>query len=313
MRWAAYWRIMRVDHWIKNAFVLPGTVVALSVAPRRSLTDFLPVLLGGLLAVGLVSSANYVLNEVLDARFDREHPLKRQRPMASGALGTAAALVLWGLLLVLGIGLGLLVTRALGLTLLGLAIAGTLYNLPPVRAKDIPYVDVLSEAVNNPLRMVAGWYLVDPPGAGIPVSLLLSYWMIGCYFMAIKRFAELRDPPARLVLVRYRPVFAFYTEPRLLASIVFYASAAMLFLGAFSMRYRLELILSFPLIATVMALYLLLAFKPDSAVQAPEKLYREPRLVVAVALCAVTMLVLLVVDLPPLHDIFVPTLPVSGR
>ena len=53
---------------------------------------------------------------------------------------------------------------------------------------------------------------------------------------------------------------------------MFYASAAMLFLGAFVMRYRLELILAFPLVALVMAIYLGLAFKPDSAVQPGEAL-----------------------------------------
>ena len=51
----------------------------------------------------------------------------------------------------------------------------------------------------------------------------------------------------------YRKSFAYYTPERLLVSIMFYASAAMLFLGAFVMRYRLELILAFPLVALVMA------------------------------------------------------------
>ena len=52
----------------------------------------------------------------------------------------------------------------------------------------------------------------------------------------------------------------------------------MLFLGAFIMRYRIELILGFPFIALTMAVYLKLAFKRESAVQNPEKLYREPLL-----------------------------------
>ena len=95
---------------------------------------------------------------------------------------------------------------------------------------------------------------------------------------------------------------------------MFYASAAMLFLGAFVMRYRLELILSFPLVALVMAIYLRLAFKPDSAVINPEKLYREPLLMAAVVVCAVLMLVLLFVDIPALDTVFRPTgLRVRGR
>ena len=104
-------------------------------------------------------------------------------------------------------------------------------------------------------------------------------------------------------------MFAVYNEPRLLVSIVFYASTAMLFLGAFLMRYRIELILAFPLVAWSMAAYLALAFEPDSAAQAPERLYREPRLVIPLVLCAVFMTALLFVDVPVLYEIFRPTLP----
>jgi hypothetical protein len=131
--------------------------------------------------------------------------------------------------------------------------------------------------------------------------------MVGCYFMAIKRFAEYREIGDPLAAATYRKSFAYYSSERLLVSIVFYASTAMLFLGAFIMRYRLELILSFPLIAVVMAMYLSLAFKPDSAVINPEKLYREPRLMVAVVACCVSMLVLLFVDISALDTIFRPT------
>ena len=125
---------------------------------------------------------------------------------------------------------------------------GCAYNIKPVRMKDLPYFDVLSESVNNPLRMLAGWYMT-----GIlvfaPTSLLVSYWMVGCYFMAIKRYSEFRDIGDPVRATAYRKSFGYYTLDRLLVSIVFYASAAMLFLGAFIMRYRLELILSFPLVA----------------------------------------------------------------
>ena len=313
MSLVAHWRIMRVDHWIKNIFVVPGIVIALTVAPERLTAGLIPVLLIGFLSIGLVTSGNYVLNEVLDAPTDREHPRKRLRPIAAGEIAAGPALIQWMVLLLAGMGLGVLVSRAFALTMLGLALAGILYNLPPVRTKDIPYIDVLSEAINNPLRMVAGWFLVGPAVRLIPVSLLLSYWMIGCYFMALKRYSELRYAPDREGLHRYRPVFRRYSEPGLLAVIVCYASAAMLFLGAFIMRYRLELVLAFPLLAIVMGLYMLLAFAPDSPVQEPERLWREPRLVAAVAVCALAMIVLLFVDLPVLHEVFRPTLPVSGR
>jgi hypothetical protein len=77
-----------------------------------------------------------------------------------------------------------------------------------------PYLDVLSEAVNNPLRMLAGWFIVGT-AAIPPASLLMSYWMVGCYFMAIKRYAELRSIVDLVQAVAYRKSFAFYTEERL--------------------------------------------------------------------------------------------------
>ena len=78
----------------------------------------------------------------------------------------------------------------------------------------------------------------------------------------------------------------------------------MLFFGAFIVRYRLELILAFPLVAAFMAMYLHLAFRPDSPVENPEKLYQERGLMVALVACVAVMTVVLLVDLPFLDDVF---------
>jgi hypothetical protein len=129
--------------------------------------------------------------------------------------------------------------------------------------------------------------------------------MIGCYFMAIKRFAEHRDLAEQHdAHVRYRRSFAYYDEKRLLVSIMFYGSSAMLFFGAFCVRYRVELILAFPLIALIMAIYLQLAFQANSPVEHPEQLYRERGLMAAVIVCSIVMVVLLFVDIPALVDLF---------
>jgi len=302
-----YLQIARIDHWVKNVFVLPGVVVALSV-DRSRLASWSWLSFGlGMLAICLIASSNYVLNEILDAPSDLTHPTKRNRPVPAGRVKVSWACVEWLGLMVAGLALGLYISKPFALTLVALWIMGCIYNVPPVRSKDLPYMDVLSEAVNNPLRMLAGWYLT---GCILipPASLLLSYWMVGCYFMAIKRFAEFRDL-GHQQSASYRKSFAFYNEQRLLVAIMFYGSIAMLFFGAFIMRYRVELILAFPLVALVMAQYLSLAFKPDSAVQRPEGLYREPALMAAVIVCAVVMVLLLFINLPILQRIFSPTIP----
>jgi decaprenyl-phosphate phosphoribosyltransferase len=300
-------RMCRVDHWAKNVFVLPGIVLAISADQGPGLGQLVLQCVVGLLAVSLVASSNYVINEIKDAPFDLYHPVKRHRPVPSGEVSVPLAYVQWIGLGIVGLALGAAVTWPLAATLLGLWVMGCLYNLPPIRTKDRPYLDVLSEAINNPLRLLAGWYMVTAASVP-PLSALVSYWMIGCYFMAIKRYAEyrdLRDGAGREV--QYRKSFAYYTEERLLASIIFYASAATLFFGAFAVRYRIELVLAFPFLAFLMAVYLHLAFRPDSPTEHPEKLYRERPLMISVTLCAALMTVLLFVDLPFMHDLFSPT------
>lgn len=303
-------RIARADHWVKNVFVLPGIVVALSLERDKWSTLNPFTLLTGFAAICLIASSNYVLNEVLDAPFDLMHPVKRMRPVPSGQVNIPLAYLEWIALMIAGLYLSWRVSLALTLTMLALWVMGCIYNIPPVRSKDVPYVDVLSEAVNNPLRMLAGWYMTGI-AAVPPTSLLISYWMVGCYFMAIKRYAEYRDIGDASRSAAYRKSFRYYTEKRLLVSIMFYAAHAMLFFGAFIVRYRLELILSFPFVALVMAQYLALAFKHDSPVQRPEGLYREPGLMFSVACCTAVMVLLLFVNVPILHDVFVPTVPVQ--
>lgn len=300
-----YLQIARFDHWIKNVFVLPGALVALTVSPHVNWALTVKNLILGMLAVGFVASSNYAINEVMDAPYDRHHPTKCQRPVPSGRVSRPIAYVEWLALMLLGLWLSHFVSKPLLLTLLALWIMGLIYNIPPIRSKDLPYVDVLSESINNPLRMLAGWYIIRPVSAP-PLSLLVSYWMIGCFFMATKRYAEYREIANPTRSSAYRRSFQFYNEQRLLVSIMFYASFAMLMLGAFIIRYRLECILAFPLVALLMAVYLSLAFKPDSAVQRPEGLYREPALLLSATAAAVVLAVFLFVDVPFLYRWFAP-------
>jgi len=78
----------------------------------------------------------------------------------------------------------------------------------------------------------------------------------------------------------------------------------MLFFGAFMMRYRMEMVFAFPMIALLMAVYFNLAFSPDSPVQNPEKLYREPRLMALLAACSIVLVVTSFVNLPWLAQLF---------
>ena len=308
-RLRAHVAIARLDHSIKNVFVLPGVIVPWSIYPGLINARAMVTLVWAFVAITLVACSNYVINEVLDAPFDRLHPIKRNRPAARGLVSIPAAYVQWIVMMLVGVAIGWTISRPFAATLLALWLMGCAYNIKPLRTKDVPYLDVLTESVNNPLRMLLGWYAV---AAWLvpPLSLLMCYWMIGCYFMALKRFSELREIGDGGVAGSYRASFKRYTQESLLVSVVFYASTAMLFFGAFVIRYRIELLLGFPLVALVMAIYFHLAFQRNSAVQNPEKLYKEPRLMLWFGATVVLMVLLLFARLPWLEGAFMPTLPV---
>jgi 4-hydroxybenzoate polyprenyltransferase len=299
----AYVQIARADHWFKNAFMILGVVLAVFYEPRVAAWASIWPLTLALVSTCLVASSNYVLNELLDGPNDRLHPEKRDRPVPSGRVHPSVAYAEWLLLAVLGLGLALSLNVYFFGSALWLWVMGVLYNVPPIRTKEWPYVDVLSESVNNPIRLMLGWFalIVDQVP---PISLVISYWMIGAFFMAMKRYAEYRHINNPAVAAAYRRSFAYYTEERLLISLVFYATACALFAGIFIVRYHIELILFTPLAAGLFAYYMKIGLQRNSPVQNPEKLYRERGFLAYLVVCLGVFLLLMFTSIPSMYDLF---------
>jgi decaprenyl-phosphate phosphoribosyltransferase len=298
-----YAAIARPDHWCKNIFMALGVALAFFCHPETVGLEALWPILWAVATTCLVASSNYVLNELLDAATDRNHPVKRFRPIPSGQVKVAIAYAQWLALGFIGLAMASALNRPFFYSALFLLVMGLVYNVPPIRSKELPYLDVLSESVNNPIRLLLGWFAVTP-GEFPPVSLLIAYWMIGAFFMAAKRFSEYRSLAGRAEPGAYRTSFRHYTEQKLLLSMFFYVTCFGLFLGVFIIRYHLELILIVPLLAGFVTYYLNIAFKRDSAAQSPEKLYREKALVFYLVLCVLAFLGLMFTEIPVLYDWF---------
>jgi len=280
-----------------------GTLLALFYQPELFVLRNAAVFLLAVAATCLIASSNYVLNEILDGPTDRLHPDKRHRPVPSGQVRLPVAYAEWILLGIAGFGLSLTINPYFAASALTLWILGVLYNVPPIRTKEWAYVDVLSESANNAVRLLLGWFALVTTAIP-PLSLTLSYWMLGAFFMATKRFAEYRyinDPAAA---AGYRRSFRFYTEERLLVSILFYATACALFAGIFIVRYHLELILFVPFAAGVFAYYLNIGLLPDSPTQNPEKLYRQRGFFAYMVVTAVVFVLLMFTSIPTLYTWF---------
>ncbi|HCJ10860.1 MAG TPA: decaprenyl-phosphate phosphoribosyltransferase [Clostridiales bacterium] len=164
---AALVRLTRPRQWLKNglvgaAAVFSGTITDPVVVIRLSL--------GGA-ALCALSGAVYALNDLHDRATDRVHPLKRDRPLASGAVsagaawGLAAGLVATGLTVMAFVSTGAFVTSMLYLAL------NALYTL---WAKEQVILDVLTVSAGFLLRVITGGFL-----AGVH----LSPWLLACTFL----------------------------------------------------------------------------------------------------------------------------------
>lgn len=299
-----YIKIARFDHWIKQLFILPGVWLAWMMV-GGGLERLVSTVITGLLATSFAASANYVINEWLDAEFDKYHPVKKYRPAVTEGLDARIIYCEYFCLLAASLIVANFINRPTLITVIILLIMGILYNVNPVRTKDIPYIDVLTESVNNALRFAIGWFCVTESFYP-PLSFIMGYWMGGAFLMAAKRFAEYRMIGNPVQAKLYRKSFGGYSELRLLLSAIFYGFLSVFFCGVFLIKYRIELLLIIPFICGLFCYYLSICYKPDSAAQKPEKLFREKWLMLYVIIIGVLFIVLYNINIPGL-DMFLRT------
>ncbi len=284
-----YVRVMRPDHWLKNVFIFFGHVVAIALAGLVVDTALMGKILLSLVPACLVASANYIINEILDAPYDRVHPTKKLRAVAAG---TVSIPVLWGLMVVLTVvafAMALAWFNAGYVLALGLLLAsGFVYNVPPVRLKDRAFLDVISESFNNPIRLWLGWFaLLEPPaGAGplrillsVPLSIIMAWWFFGALLMAGKRYAEFRFIGNAETSGRYRRSFRVYTERSLIISMITYANFFCFCMGVAITVYRPNLLFAFPMVVLAIIVYFHHAMTTEGAKLEPEQLMRNPALI----------------------------------
>lgn len=276
-----YLKIGRPDHWLKNVFILFGHMVAVTLVLNFQVGwEHVRLAVLSLIPACLIASANYILNEILDAPFDAMHPTKRHRGIPAGKVK------IWKLWWMKA---GLIVSAfafawlcdfnwAYHTALALLLLSGVVYNVPPLRLKDRAFMDVIAESFNNPIRLWLGYYALVSPKHVPPLSIVLAWWFFGALLMTGKRYSEFRFIGDAELSGKYRRSFQVYTEKSLILAMITYANLFCFCTGvAMAVYPRLnDLVLVFPLIVLAVIAYFQHAMKEETARLEPEQLLQNP-------------------------------------
>lgn len=174
-------KLARPVHWIKNLGIFAAIVFSGMLFQRSAQL----AVLEAFIAFNLAASATYVLNDILDAERDRKHPIKKNRPLASGKISKPLALVYFVILLVSALIIAEAVTHIFFLLLVGYLLMQTAYSL---YLKHLHVIDILIIAAGFVIRVYAGAFVID---AHLSVWFLLCVISVALFLAAGKRRAEL--------------------------------------------------------------------------------------------------------------------------
>ena len=214
-RVAALFESLRPAQWTKNGFVFAALIFS------RSLTDWPRVALvtAAALLFCLTASALYLVNDVLDAAEDRNHPVKRLRPVACGRVSAGVALGTAVLLGLMALTAAWFLDHYFFLVLAAYAAVSALYS---AFLKHVILLDVFVVAAGFVLRVVGG---------GVVIHVEISPWLIVCATL-LALFISLCKRRQELVLLgknasNHRPTL-MYLSPYLLDQMISIVTASTL-------------------------------------------------------------------------------------
>lgn len=161
-------RALRPKQWTKNIVVFAAFVFALGDRQQQVSLDSFWTALQAALAFCAVSSGIYLINDMRDLKWDRQHPTKRLRPLAAGEISVPAALALSAVLLAAGLGAAWLIAARL------FAVAAAYVGLQFVYTfalKQVALVDLFVIAFGFVLRAMAG---------AVALGVTISPWLLLC-------------------------------------------------------------------------------------------------------------------------------------
>ncbi|MEJ7848560.1 MAG: decaprenyl-phosphate phosphoribosyltransferase [Pyrinomonadaceae bacterium] len=193
-------KLLRPHQWIKNVFVLIPAFFAGKISLLY--TDYKLAL--AFLSFCAIASAVYIINDIFDLEKDKIHELKRERPLATGAISIKTAILMSATLAALSLALAILVGQTFLYVIIGYFVLNLFYSL---YLKHVSLIDISIIAVGFVLRVLAGGI-----AAQVPVSkwlIMMTFLLACCLALGKRRDDLLLDVDSESI----RPSLKGYTIP----------------------------------------------------------------------------------------------------
>lgn len=194
-----YVKLLRVPQWIKNLFVFVPLIFSLHLFHY----DYFKQTFITFILFCLASSTIYVFNDIIDIDYDKQHPVKKNRPLAAGRISIKTAYSIFIVLILVVLFASYIIDISVFTVLLVFFAINILYT---IKFKHIVILDIFSIAAGFSIRVYAGAISIDVP---ISSWLILSTIFISLFLATMKRHSELKrfekepDIKTRKVLQSY--------------------------------------------------------------------------------------------------------------
>jgi len=281
MRIIEYIKLIRVHQWYKNLWIFlsvffVGELFSIKILEHAFI---------GFIALCLVSSANYIINDIIDIKSDRLHPEKRHRPLASGKVSILEATIIGVIALGASIIIALNQNTYFLLSVIMLFFLTLIYSLG---LKEEPVLDVILIAINFVIRVVSGALLL---------SIYISPWLIIVpFFLALLLAVGKRGADLKLLkegATAHKKVLQHYEEQTINGLMIISTTCLIIAYSLYAFSRTYLLLLTIPFAIYTVFRYYMLANQGSEIARDPGKIYKDYRLVIFVVLWIISTFIIL--------------------
>ncbi len=277
----SYIEILRPEQWYKNLIVFAALFFSFNLFDiSKLILTFI-----GFIIMCLLSSANYIFNDITDKRRDFHNYIKKQRPVASGKVSIKYAIILMSILAIMGLLGAYLLNRQFFVLSVLFIILTSFYSL---FFKNIVFIDILLIAINFVIRAVAGAFIIN---VFISPWLVLTPFFLSLFLSIGKRRAELSSLGKSAV--RHRNTLMFYPEDLTNSLLTITTTLVVITYALYTVSVDNKLLLTLPFVMYAIFRYFSLIYSNSAIAIRPELVFKDLKFMIALIMWTATAFIVL--------------------